>query len=94
MAASADGARLHEFLGHAVTDMGAALNGVLVAVPVDVLAEGEAAIRAHGREIRKRLGEIYTRLEIRLPVYLVVTKADLIKGFEASFDEAQAVATV
>jgi type VI secretion system protein ImpL len=64
-----------------------ALNGVLVAVPVDVLAEGEAAIRAHGREIRKRLGEIYTRLEIRLPVYLVITKADLVKGFEASFDD-------
>ena len=62
-----------------------ALNGVLVAVPADVLAEGEAQIRAHGREIRKRLAELYLRLEIRLPVYLLVTKADLVKGFETSF---------
>ena len=36
-----------------------ALNGVLVAIPVDVLAEGDAAVRAHGREIRKRLAELY-----------------------------------
>ena len=63
-----------------------ALNGVIVAIPVDILAEGDAAIRAHGREIRKRLAELDTRLEIRLPVYLLVTKADLIKGFEPSFD--------
>ena len=32
-----------------------ALNGVLVAIPADVLAEGDASVRAHGREIRKRL---------------------------------------
>ena len=64
-----------------------ALNGVIVAVPVDLLAEGDAAIRAHGREIRKRLAELDQRLEVRLPVYLLITKADLIKGFETSFDD-------
>ena len=63
-----------------------ALNGVIVAVPVDLLAEGDAAIRAHGREIRKRLAELDQRLEMRLPVYLLLTKADLILGFETSFD--------
>ncbi|TPE49104.1 type VI secretion system membrane subunit TssM [Amaricoccus solimangrovi] len=62
-----------------------ALNGVLVAIPTDLLAGGEASIRAHGREIRKRLAEIRDRLETRLPVYLVLTKADLIAGFEPSF---------
>ncbi len=62
-----------------------ALNGVIVAVPVDLLADGDAAIRAHGREIRKRLGELDQRLEVRLPVYLLLTKADLIRGFETSF---------
>jgi len=62
-----------------------ALNGVIVAVPVDLLAEGDAAIRAHGREIRKRLAELDQRLEVRLPVYLLLTKADLILGFETSF---------
>ncbi|MFO1209464.1 MAG: type VI secretion system membrane subunit TssM [Amaricoccus sp.] len=62
-----------------------ALNGVLVAIPADVLAEGDSSVRAHGREIRKRLAELYERLELRLPVYLLVTKADLVKGFEPSF---------
>ena len=47
-----------------------ALNGVIVAISAEILAEGDASIRAHGREIRKRLTELNTRLEIRLPVYL------------------------
>jgi type VI secretion system protein ImpL len=64
-----------------------ALNGVIVAVPVDLLSQGDAAIRANGREIRKRLAELDARLEVRLPVYLLLTKADLVKGFEPSFDE-------
>lgn len=62
-----------------------ALNGVIVALSVDVLSEGEEAIRAHGRKIRRRLAELNERLEIRLPVYLMLTKADLIKGFEPFF---------
>lgn len=63
-----------------------ALNGVILALPVDLLAGDEPTIRAHGREIRKRLAEIEERLQIRLPVYLLITKADLIRGFEASFE--------
>lgn len=63
-----------------------ALNGVLLALPADLLAAGESTLRMHGREIRKRLAEIEGRLKIRLPVYLLVTKADLLRGFEASFD--------
>jgi type VI secretion system protein ImpL len=62
-----------------------ALNGVIVTLSIESLAEGDAAIRAHGRQIRKRLTEIQERLEIRLPVYLMLTKADLIKGFETFF---------
>lgn len=62
-----------------------ALNGVIVALSFDVLSEGEEAIRAHGRKIRRRLAELNERLEIRLPVYLMLTKADLIKGFEPFF---------
>ena len=62
-----------------------ALNGVIVALAVDALWEGDEAIRAHARKIRRRLAEINERLEIRLPVYLMLTKADLIKGFEPFF---------
>ena len=63
-----------------------ALNGVLLALPADLLAGRESTLRLHGREIRKRLAEIEERLKIRLPVYFLVTKADLLRGFEASFD--------
>lgn len=62
-----------------------ALNGVIVALGIDVLSEGDEAVKAHGRKIRRRLAELEERLEIRLPVYLMLTKADLIRGFEAFF---------
>ncbi|MBZ9936339.1 type VI secretion system membrane subunit TssM [Mesorhizobium sp. BR1-1-16] len=62
-----------------------ALNGVIVALSIDVLLEGDAAVKAHGRKIRRRLAELNERLEIRLPVYLMLTKADLLRGFEPFF---------
>ena len=62
-----------------------ALNGVIVTLSVDALSEGDEAIKAHGRKIRRRLAELNDRLQIRLPVYLMLTKADLIKGFEPFF---------
>jgi type VI secretion system protein ImpL len=62
-----------------------ALNGVIVALSMRELLGPEADLRAHGREIRKRLAELRERLQIQLPVYLMVTKADLIPGFEPFF---------
>lgn len=62
-----------------------ALNGVVVALSSRELLGPEADLRAHGREIRKRLAELRDRLGIHLPVYLLVTKVDLIPGFEAFF---------
>lgn len=62
-----------------------ALNGVIVALSIDAFFEGDEAIRTHGRKIRRRLAELNERLEIRLPIYLMLTKADLIKGFEPFF---------
>jgi len=64
-----------------------ALNGVIVAISVRELTGDEASIRAHGREIRKRLNELTEQLEVKLPVYLMVTKADLIPGFESHFGD-------
>lgn len=62
-----------------------ALNGVIVTLSVQELSGSEADIRAHGREIRKRLSELNDELGLRLPVYLMITKADLIPGFVESF---------
>ncbi len=64
-----------------------ALNGVLLVISVDELSGNDIAVREHGREIRKRLSELQDKLQIRLPVYLVVTKADRIPGFEAFFGD-------
>jgi type VI secretion system protein ImpL len=62
-----------------------ALNGVILALSLNELLGDEAALRAHAREIRKRLAELQERLGIRLPVYLLLTKIDLLPGFEAFF---------
>ena len=64
-----------------------ALNGVIVALSVEELVADEARLRSHGREIRRRLGELREALGVRLPVYLMITKLDLVPGFEAFFDD-------
>lgn len=62
-----------------------ALNGVILTLSLKELLAGEAAVRDHGREIRKRLAELRERLQIQLPVYLMLTKVDLVPGFESFF---------
>lgn len=62
-----------------------ALNGVILTLSLKELLAGDAAVRDHGREIRKRLSELRERLQIQLPVYLMLTKVDLVPGFEAFF---------
>ncbi len=62
------------------------LNGVLVALSVKDLLDGRGAGGIdHARAVRSRLAEIESRLGVRLPVYLVLTKADLIAGFSEFF---------
>ncbi|MFV2053359.1 type VI secretion system membrane subunit TssM [Aliiroseovarius sp. YM-037] len=64
-----------------------ALNGVILTISLQELLGDEKELREHGREIRKRLAELRELLEIRLPVYLMVTKTDLVPGFEEFFDD-------
>ena len=62
------------------------LNGVIVAIGLPtVLDPAEAA--SHATAISRRVAELETRLEVRLPVYALFTKADLIAGFTESFEE-------
>ncbi len=64
------------------------LNGVLVAISVtDVAAAPREERLAHARAIRRRLKEMEERLAVRLPVYALFTKADLISGFTEFFDD-------
>ncbi|MGB8814872.1 MAG: type VI secretion system membrane subunit TssM [Paracoccaceae bacterium] len=62
-----------------------ALNGVILALSMRELLGPDVELRGHGREIRKRLAELRERLEIQLPVYLMITKCDLVPGFEPFF---------
>ncbi len=62
------------------------VNGVIVALScTDLLQAEDATIDSHAREIRARLSELEQRLDIQLPVYLLLTKADLIAGFNEFF---------
>ncbi len=64
------------------------LNGVLVAISVsDLLTADSAALERHVKIIRERIDELIRELALVFPVYLVFTKCDLIKGFEAYFGD-------
>ena len=64
------------------------LNGVLVAIALSDIAAAPSTERlAHARAIRRRVKELYDQLGVRVPVYAVFTKADLIAGFTEFFDD-------
>jgi len=60
------------------------LNGVIVAIPAPDFVD-PAKMAEHARHIRARLAEISNELGQDLPVYVLVTKADLLAGFREYF---------
>ena len=63
------------------------INGVLLTVNIqDLLQQGAAERKAHAAQLRARLNELQTKLGVRAPVYVLITKADLIGGFNESFE--------
>ena len=64
------------------------LNGVLLTVNIeDLLRQGPADRKQHALKLRTRLQELQSRLGVRPPVYVLITKADLIAGFNETFGE-------
>lgn len=64
------------------------LNGVVVAFGADMISRLDAAQRdAHAQTVRRRIRELEQKLGQRLPVYFIVSKADLIVGFTEFFDD-------
>lgn len=64
------------------------INGIIVAVGADELIKGDRlAIDAHAAAIRRRLAEIRKSLEVAAPVYVMLTKADLVAGFVEYHDD-------
>ena len=63
------------------------LNGVVVAIGLsDLAALDDDARHAHARTIRRRVRELHDQLGVRVPIYAVFTKTDLIAGFVEFFD--------
>ncbi len=64
------------------------LNGVIVTVSVqDLLMLDPASREAHVEAARNRLAELNRELNIQLPVYVMVTKCDLVDGFSEYFED-------
>jgi type VI secretion system protein ImpL len=62
------------------------LNGVLVALSLsDLMTQSAGEREAHARAVRARVQELYKRFNLRLPIYVLFTKADLVAGFTDYF---------
>lgn len=64
------------------------INGIIVAIGVDELIRSDCArIDAHAGAVRRRLKELSDTLEVSAPVYVMLTKADLLAGFTEYFED-------
>ncbi|MBW2591940.1 MAG: type VI secretion system protein ImpL [Deltaproteobacteria bacterium] len=64
------------------------INGLIVTVGADkLLSAGADVLEADGRKIRQRIDELMRVLGARFPVYLVVTKCDLVQGMTQFCDQ-------
>jgi type VI secretion system protein ImpL len=63
------------------------INGILVTASVDaLLAMSQEASIDFAATVRRRIDEASARLRTQAPIYLVVTKLDLVLGFEEFFE--------
>lgn len=64
------------------------INGAIVAISLqDLLTQTEEERIMHAKMIRSRLDELMEKLGIRFPVYLMLTKTDLVSGFSEFFED-------
>jgi len=64
------------------------INGMLLVIPADTLVTDSAAeIERKGGRIAQQLDDIQRSLGVRFPVFVVVTKVDLINGFREFFSD-------
>ena len=64
------------------------VNGIILTISAqDLMTAGRAGHEAHVAAARRRLNELNRELHVQLPVYLMVTKCDLVAGFTEYFDD-------
>ncbi len=63
------------------------INGIMLTISVeDLLNSSKKARDQQAYLVRRRLAELHEQLKIQFPIYVIVTKVDLLKGFEAYFN--------
>lgn len=63
------------------------IDGAFIAISLsDLLLGSDAERAAHAAAIRTRIQELYSQLGVRFPIYLMLTKLDLVPGFMEYFD--------
>jgi type VI secretion system protein ImpL len=63
------------------------INGAILTVSVaDLLSTSDQARLVQAQAIRERIKELHDNLGIQFPIYLMVTKCDLLAGFSEYFD--------
>ena len=87
--AAADSAAWAEFLSLLRKYRGRRpVNGVILAISAqDLIVMGTSAREAHVAAARRRLDELNRELRMQLPIYVMVTKCDLVAGFTEYFDD-------
>ena len=64
------------------------LNGVLVTIPVQtLLCPNSQNLQTLAGKVRARLQDVHQQLHVDVPVYLVLSKADHVPGFDGFFDQ-------
>jgi len=64
------------------------INGAIIAISVqDLLLQTEEERSWHAKTIRNRIDELTSQLGVRFPVYIMLTKCDLISGFTEFFND-------
>lgn len=66
------------------------INGVIVSVSVPDLLHGGAELERQAAAVAARLDELRRELDLSFPIYLLVTKADLLAGFVETFGDLDA----
>ena len=87
--ASADSTAWREFLALLRKYRGRRpINGVILAISAqDLMGYVTGGSDPHAEAARRRLNELNTELRVQLPVYVLVTKCDLVAGFTDYFDD-------